>query len=173
MKLQVSKNMILLILILIGGLLLMQHFGIENNSSNKNPKTIYLAGGCFWGVEAYFSRMPGILSTISGYANGKTEDPTYQEVSTGETGYAETIFIEYDSSIISLDEILEHYFSIIDPTSLNKQGNDIGTQYRTGIYYTDDDDYPVIMHIFKNEEIICDFTVDVTDSIYDLCIHSL
>lgn len=96
---------------------------------------IYLAGGCFWGVEGYFSRIKGILATKVGYCNGKTKDTNYQKVK--ETDHAETIYIEYDKNIISLENILKHYFRIIDPTSINKQGEDFGRQYRTGIYYID------------------------------------
>ena len=100
-------------------------------------KKIVLAGGCFWGVEAYYKRVKGVLATKSGYVNGKTLEVTYEEVCTGETGHVEACYIEYDENIISLRMILNHLFRIIDPTSLNKQGGDIGTQYRTGIYYID------------------------------------
>jgi len=99
-------------------------------------KTIYLAGGCFWGMEAYFERVPGVVDAVSGYANGKTENPSYEDVIRG-TGHAETVKITYDPERISLDDILRYYFRVIDPTSLNQQGNDRGVQYRTGIYYTD------------------------------------
>lgn len=100
-------------------------------------KEIALAGGCFWGVDEFFSRKEGVLSTKSGYSNGQVENPTYEEVCTGKTGHAETVYIQYDESRISLETILEKFFKVIDPTSLNRQGNDIGTQYRTGIYYID------------------------------------
>ncbi len=99
---------------------------------------IVLAGGCFWGVEAYFAMLKGTLKVRSGYVNGNKENPTYQEVCSGIATHAEAIYLEYDESVISLEKILEHYFRIIDPTSLNKQGNDRGIQYRTGIYYYDD-----------------------------------
>ena len=99
----------------------------------ENKKTIYLAGGCFWGVEGYFQRINGVVNTETGYANGKTQDTDYEHIKT--TDHAETVKVEYDRSKISLEEILLHYFRIIDPTSVNKQGNDIGRQYRTGIYY--------------------------------------
>lgn len=107
-------------------------------------KTIYLAGGCFWGVDAYYFDMKGILSTETGYANGHTANPTYEDVCAGSTGFAEVVKVEYDDEIISLDDILIHYFRIVDPTSLNRQGMDFGEQYRTGIYYVDDEDYPII-----------------------------
>lgn len=93
---------------------------------------IYLAGGCFWGVEAYFSRIQGVLDTDVGYINGLCADTDYNRIA--ETGHAEVAKITYDPNIITLDEILQKFFGIIDPTSFNRQGNDIGTQYRTGIY---------------------------------------
>ncbi|MCW6679312.1 peptide-methionine (S)-S-oxide reductase MsrA [Anaerococcus sp. NML200574] len=93
---------------------------------------VYLAGGCFWGVEAYFSNLDGVIKTEVGYANGKTATTTYEELKV--TGFAETVKVTFDEEIISLNEIFEHFYYIIDPTSLNKQGNDVGSQYRTGIY---------------------------------------
>ena len=93
---------------------------------------VYLAGGCFWGVEAYFSNLDGVVKTEVGYANGKTATTTYEELKV--TGFAETVKDSFDEEIISLNEIFEHFYYIIDPTSLNKQGNDVGSQYRTGIY---------------------------------------
>ena len=101
-------------------------------------KTIYLAAGCFWGTEGYFKKIEGVVDTEVGYANGNIENPTYDQVCRKRTGFAETVRIKYDDEVISLKEILDHYFRIIDPTSLNKQGNDVGTQYRTGIYYEDE-----------------------------------
>lgn len=113
----------------------------SNQQPNKrilksNKKVIYLAGGCFWGVENYFKKLPGVYETEVGYANGKTDDTSYENVAS--TDHAETVKICYDKSIISLEEILLHYFRIIDPLSVNRQGNDIGRQYRTGVYYEDD-----------------------------------
>ena len=93
---------------------------------------VYLAGGWFWGVEAYFSNLDGVIKTEVGYANGKTATTTYEELKV--TGFAETVKVSFDEEIISLNEIFEHFYYIIDPTSLNKQGNDVGSQYRTGIY---------------------------------------
>ncbi len=110
----------------------------------KNLNTIYLAGGCFWGVEEYMSRLAGIYDVSSGYANGKTENPTYEEVIYDDTGHAETVKVVYDPKQITLEEILTAFFRVIDPTSLNKQGNDVGTQYRTGIYYTNDNEKPIV-----------------------------
>ncbi|MDY0208230.1 MAG: peptide-methionine (S)-S-oxide reductase MsrA, partial [Pseudomonas sp.] len=93
-----------------------------------NARTIYLAGGCFWGVEAYFERIDGVLDAVSGYANGRTENPSYEDVVYRNTGHAETVKVVYNPNKLSLDDILQYYFRIIDPTSLNKQGNDRGEQ---------------------------------------------
>jgi len=108
-------------------------------------KTIYLAGGCFWGVEKYLSLIQGVVSTSVGYANGRTENPSYEEVCKKGTGHAETVKCEYDPSKISLGFLLELYYDAIDPTSLNRQGGDAGTQYRTGVYYTDEADRKAIL----------------------------
>lgn len=99
----------------------------------KKSWTLYLAGGCFWGVEGYFKRIHGVLSTEVGYANGKQAATSYHELS--RTDHAETVKITFNEHILSLEELLAHYFRIIDPTSINRQGNDRGRQYRTGIYY--------------------------------------
>lgn len=107
-------------------------------------KEIYLAGGCFWGLEKYLGSIPGVISTEAGYANGKTERPTYEEVCRHDTGHAETVRLIYDSSKISLRGLLSLFYKVIDPTSLNRQGNDVGAQYRTGIYYTNQEDLPEI-----------------------------
>jgi len=115
-------------------------------------KSIILAGGCFWGVEAYYKRVKGVTFTKVGYSNGKTKNPSYKEVCTGETEHAEVCYIKYDENIISLDKILEHFFRIIDPTSLNRQGADIGTQYRTGIFYIDREDSTIIKEFITKEQ---------------------
>jgi len=113
-------------------------------------KTIIVAGGCFWGVEAYMSKINGIIETKVGYANGKKQDPTYDEVCLGETGHAEACLITYNEAIISLEKILNKFWGIIDPTVLNMQGPDIGHQYRSGIYYNDKKDLEIILRT-KNE----------------------
>ncbi len=105
--------------------------------------TIYFAGGCFWGTQRFFDQFDGVIGTEVGYANGPTQNPTYEEVC-NDSGHAETVKIEYDDSIISLEELIDYYFKIIDPTSVNKQGGDEGIQYRTGIYYIDENQIPVI-----------------------------
>lgn len=107
-------------------------------------KEIYLAGGCFWGVEAYYKRMNGVEDTEVGYANSRMESPSYKEVCTGRTDAAETVKIIYDEEKITLEEILKALFRVIDPTLINRQGPDIGSQYRSGIYYTDDGDREII-----------------------------
>ena len=116
----------------------------EHHRENKNMKTIYLAGGCFWGVEKYLSLIPGVKETEAGYANGSTANPTYEEVCNKGTGHAETVKVVYDPDEVSLPFLLEQYYAVIDPVSVNRQGNDSGVQYRTGIYYTDEKDKAVI-----------------------------
>lgn len=115
-------------------------------------KIIYLAGGCFWGLQKFFDQFEGVISTESGYANGPTENPSYEEVCSG-SGHAEAVRIVYDDSIISLKQILRFFFMVIDPVSLNRQGNDIGVQYRTGIYYTDESQLQDIQTIYDREEV--------------------
>lgn len=115
-------------------------------------KEIYFAGGCFWGVEEYMSRINGVVDTEVGYANGIKENPTYEEVCTGTTGHAETTYVKYDENIISLEELLNKFWNIIDPTLLNRQGPDIGNQYRTGIYYVDEEDLSVINKTLEEQK---------------------
>ena len=107
-------------------------------------KTIYLAGGCFWGVERYFSLAKGIISTSVGYANGTLDNPKYEDLKHGLDDASETVKIDYDENIISLEKILELYLRVIDPYSINKQGEDEGVQYRTGIYFLNKDDENII-----------------------------
>ncbi len=111
-------------------------------------KEIYFAGGCFWGTEHYFKQINGVISTEVGYANGNTERPTYEEVYTDTTGFAECVKVVYDPAIITLEFLVELFFRSIDPLSLNRQGNDCGTRYRTGVYYADNDDVITIKSIF-------------------------
>lgn len=108
-----------------------------------NRKEIYLAGGCFWGTEAFMQRIRGVLDAESGYANGNTLNPTYQEVCHG-SGHAEVVKVTYDDAQISLEKLLNYYFQVIDPISVNQQGAGKGIQYRTGIYYTDPADHEII-----------------------------
>lgn len=111
-------------------------------------KEIYLAGGCFWGTEHYFKQVRGVVETEVGFANGHLDNPSYKQVKAGDTGLAETVHIKYDPDIVNLELLLDLYFKSIDPLSLNKQGEDEGTQYRTGIYYTDPSDLPVIDKVY-------------------------
>ncbi len=123
-------------------------FGLPKNPnkgvdySGANTRVIYLAGGCFWGVEAYFSHVYGVKATLAGYANGKTENPGYHDIA--RTGHAETVRVEYDPARATLESLLGRFFAIIDSTLLNRQGGDAGTQYRTGVYYENEADLPVI-----------------------------
>jgi len=112
-------------------------------------KEIYLAGGCFWGLEKYLSLIPGVIFTEVGYANGKTQEPSYEDVCYKNTGHAETVKVIYDPVKISLSFLLTQFFDVIDPTTFNKQGNDVGTQYRSGIYYIDTSDEPVILESIR------------------------
>ncbi len=112
--------------------------------------TIYLAGGCFWGLQKFFDQFDGVISTEAGYANGPDKAPTYQEVC-GSSGHAETVRIDYDDRI-SLEKLLGYYFMVIDPVSINRQGGDVGIQYRTGIFYTDMEQLPIIEKIYVLEQ---------------------
>lgn len=107
-------------------------------------KKIVLGGGCFWGVEKLFSMTPGVVETEVGYANGKTKNPTYEEVCKDDTDFVEVCYITYDEKAVSLDTLLDKFWSVIDPTTVNKQAGDVGTQYRSGIYYIDDSDIDII-----------------------------
>lgn len=125
-------------------------------------KSIYFAGGCFWGTEHYFKQVRGVVATEVGYANGRVPEevsqpsaawaPTYEEVYTDTTGFAETVRIEYDPERVSLQLLGELFFRSIDPTSLNRQGEDVGTRYRTGVYYTDAGDRPLFEALFLHVE---------------------
>ena len=116
----------------------------------KDMKTIYLAGGCFWGTEHFLSMVHGVIEAEVGYANSNIPNPTYREVCTGRTGAAETVKVIYNPKEISLPFLLSLYYKTIDPTSLNKQGNDRGTQYRTGIFYTDPSERPIIQQSLES-----------------------
>ena len=126
-------------------------------------KEIYFAGGCFWGTQHYFKQICGVIETATGYANGKTENPTYEEVYTDLTGFVETVKVVYDSNRIDLKLLVELFFKSIDPLSLNRQGNDIGTRYRTGIYYVDDTDLSIIRQVYDRvvQEYGCKLCVEL------------
>ena len=114
-------------------------------------KTIYLAGGCFWGMQRFFDQFEGVLATEVGYANGPDRAPSYEEVCRS-SGHAETVRVDYDEARISLTRLLDLYFTVIDPLSVNRQGEDSGVQYRTGVFYTDAAQLPEIRAVFGREE---------------------
>lgn len=140
-------GIIIILLSLWGGFMVM-----PKDHEIKTTDTIYLAGGCFWGVEAYFSSLQGVVKTVAGYANGKSTNPTYEQVSKGDTNFVETVMVEYNPKEISLLDILSHYFEIVDLTTLNRQAHDIGTQYRSGIYYVNEHDKEIIKEEIKKEQ---------------------
>lgn len=109
-----------------------------NKTNTANLETITIGGGCYWCVEAIYENLDGVKSVVSGFAGGKTSNPSYKEVSSGNTGHAEVVQITYDKSITSLDEIFKVFFTVHDPTTLNRQGADVGTQYRSVIFYKDE-----------------------------------
>ena len=115
-------------------------------------KTIILGGGCFWCTEAVFSSLKGIVSVMPGYAGGEVENPTYEQVCGGGTGHAEVVKLEYDEERINLEKILDMFFESHDPTSLNRQGGDIGTQYRSAIYFTDNSQKEIIENFIKEKQ---------------------
>ena len=116
-------------------------------------KTIYLAGGCFWGTEHFIRQFRGVLSTEVGYANGRTENPSYEDVRYQNTGHAETVKVIFDETVLPVKKLLDYYFLSIDPLSVNQQGHDVGVQYRTGIYYEDASLLPDIEAVIRAEEI--------------------
>ncbi len=117
-------------------------------------KTLVLGGGCFWCLEAAFKMIKGVGSVVPGYAGGTKDKPTYAEVCTGVTGHAEVVKIEYDSKIISLDNLLKIFFTIHDPTTLNRQGNDVGTQYRSVLFYENDGEKKIMEKFLAHPEIV-------------------
>ena len=109
----------------------------STRTSGRNEQTIVFAGGCFWGVEAVFEHVKGVTSAVSGYSGGTTKSPTYEEVSTGRTGHAESVQVVFDPSQVSLEQLLQVFFTVAhDPTQLNRQGPDVGTQYRSAVFYS-------------------------------------
>ena len=112
-------------------------------------RTIFLAGGCFWGVEKYFSLLPGVVETAVGYANGRTAEPTYQDVCFRGTGHAETVRVVYDPELVGLSYLLERFYEIINPTTLNRQAGDVGPHYRSGVYFEDADDAQIVAASLK------------------------
>lgn len=130
-------------------------------NSEATKREIYLAGGCFWGTQGYLQRLPGVLETEVGYANSVESNPTYERVCSGSTEAAEAVRVVYDSETLPLPLLLEAYFASINPTNVNHQGNDVGTQYRTGIYWVDDADAPVAQRALAKLQSTCDAPVAV------------
>ena len=114
-------------------------------------KTIYLAGGCFWGLQRFLDQFDGVMETEVGYANGPDTAPSYEDVCRS-VGHAETVRVVYDEARLPLEKLLDFYFMVIDPLSVNRQGHDSGIQYRTGIYYTDDAQLPAIRAVYRREQ---------------------
>lgn len=125
--------------------------GNDTEGQGKKMSVICLAGGCFWGLQKFFDQFDGVIRTEVGYANGPDKAPTYQEVC-GSSGHAETVRIDYDEILLPLEKLLDYYFMVIDPTSVNRQGHDEGIQYRTGIFYTDESQKTNIMKVYEREE---------------------
>ena len=122
-----------------------KYYEVIDEEEPQSKTYIYFAGGCFWGTEHFFKQIRGVLATEVGYANGNRDKaPTYEQVCEGNTNFAETVKVTYNPQLIDLRKLIDLYFKIIDPTSLNKQGNDRGTQYRTDIYYTQRDRKSVV-----------------------------
>jgi methionine-S-sulfoxide reductase len=133
---------------------------------NTNLETATLAGGCFWCIETIFNDLKGVDKVISGYSGGTTKNPSYEQVSAGNTGHAEVVQITYDPSIIGYDKLLEIFFHIHDPTTMNRQGADVGSQYRSAIFYRNDDEKKTADEVIKkiagsglwNDEIVTEVT---------------
>lgn len=123
-------------------------------------KTIYIAGGCFWGVEMYYKSLKGVIDTEVGYANGDKENPSYEDVKHHLASHAETLKLIYDSNVISLEKILEHFLRFVDPYSVDKQGEDVGHQYRSGIYYVDNNDKDIIKKYF-DENLNSNYKIEI------------
>ena len=136
-----------------------------DNTYNKQEgvEVIYFAGGCFWGIEKLMQSIPGVVAATSGYANGQSDIvPSYEQVVTGDTGYRETVRVEYKPDQVSLDALIFAYYHVIDPTTANAQGNDVGTQYQTGIYYTSDDAKSTVERVTAIvKERYVDFVVEI------------
>ncbi len=152
------KKLVIIVVIICSGIVLANSNLLSNkneisNSNNQihaiknmDTKDIYFAGGCFWGTEHFFKQVRGVVATEVGYANGNGIKPSYKQVSKGDTGFTETVKVTYDPNIVDFELLIDLFLKTIDPTTLNRQGNDIGTQYRTGIYYIDTEDKVIIQN---------------------------
>jgi len=127
-------------------------------------RVIHLAGGCFWGVEKYLDAIPGVLGTRVGYANSRVENPSYAQVCAGGTDAAEAVAVRYDADALGLDELLALFFEAIDPTTLDRQGHDVGHQYRTGVFWTDDADAPLVREALARLQAGCPGAVIVVEA---------
>ena len=167
------KNLILVII--LGSVLISCSDFKANNQQkeqqqtiNKGMDTITLAAGCFWCVEAIFQDIKGVESVVSGYANGTVKNPSYKEVCTGKTGHAEVCQLTYDPEVVSLTKILEVFFQTHDPTTLNRQGGDVGTQYRSGIYYHTEAQKEIAIDVFNKLDDAGAFINPIVTEITDL-----
>ncbi|MCR8956436.1 peptide-methionine (S)-S-oxide reductase MsrA [Variovorax sp. S2] len=142
------------------------------SSSPSQTETIVLGGGCFWCTEAVFDRVQGVVDVESGYCNGQTVNPTYEQICTGRTGHVEVVKVEFDPAAISLREVLEIFFVVHDPTSLNRQGNDVGTQYRSGIYFTNDGQKEVAQAVIREIEAGKTYSAPVVTEVVPLANYS-
>lgn len=141
-------------------------------SSPSQTETIVLGGGCFWCTEAVFDRVQGVVDVESGYCNGQTVNPSYEQVCTGRTGHVEVVKVEFDPAVISLREIFEIFFVVHDPTTLNRQGNDVGTQYRSGIYFTNDAQKEVAQAVIREIEAGKTYSAPVVTEVVPLANYS-
>lgn len=132
---------------------------------NNISKFAYFSGGCFWCTEAIYLRINGVISVLPGYCGGNIAKPTYDEVCTGNTGHTETIKIEYDSEIIGYDALVDIFFNTHDPTTLNRQGNDIGTQYRSAIFYSNDQEKQIVLDYMDDFQKSIKFTNKVVTEV--------
>jgi peptide-methionine (S)-S-oxide reductase len=142
------------------------------SSSPSQTETIVLGGGCFWCTEAVFDRVQGVVDVESGYCNGQTVNPSYEQICTGRTGHVEVVKVEFDPAVISLREILEIFFVVHDPTTLNRQGNDVGTQYRSGIYVTSDAQKEVAQGVIREIEAGKTYSAPVVTEVVPLANYS-
>ncbi|MDA9666467.1 peptide-methionine (S)-S-oxide reductase MsrA [bacterium] len=150
MKSKLLSSIYLLLIIPTNFNISQSDFKSLNNMANDNLESIYLGAGCFWCVEAIFQQVAGVVEVIPGYCGGLTKNPTYNEVCSGKTGHVEVAKIIYNNSLVNLDHILEVFWKTHDPTTLNRQGNDIGTQYRSAIFYNNENQKK-ISEGYKNE----------------------
>lgn len=149
-KLKITFTSIILLLCITIACHSLNNDNKSENMKTNNLREIYFAGGCFWGTEHFMKQIKGVKTTEVGYANGNTSNPSYEQVCNGNTGFAETVKVIYNPQIVDLELLINLYLNTIDPTSINRQGNDQGSQYRTGIYYTDSSDVHTINNTIRS-----------------------